>query len=199
MSGPSGPAHARRPPAASRVAALVGAIVLILVLLLLLAYFLGNSRNSNSGAPGAKRPTAGAPGASRSASKSPSPPGPSERLETPPLIPTGTAGAGGSESGRPGEIGPGTTGIPTSAPTGTGTGSSGTGGPRQPTASTSGQAGASLSRQPEARPTPSGAPHTGGGSGPGVRSPFLLAAGILLLFAAGALLLLRVWPPDLRA
>jgi hypothetical protein len=31
-----------------------------------------------------------------------------------------------------------------------------------------------------------------------VRSPFLLAIGVLMLFAAGALLLYRAWPSDLR-
>jgi len=32
-----------------------------------------------------------------------------------------------------------------------------------------------------------------------VRDPVLLAIGILLLLAAGVLVLVRVWPPDLRA
>jgi hypothetical protein len=45
-------------------------------------------------------------------------------------------------------------------------------------------------------PTPTGAPRTGGGSGPGVRNPVLLATGIVLLLAAGVLVLVRIGPAD---
>jgi len=45
---------------------------------------------------------------------------------------------------------------------------------------------------------PSGAPGTGGGSGGGVRSPALLATGIMLLIGAGALLLRRLRAVDQR-
>lgn len=45
---------------------------------------------------------------------------------------------------------------------------------------------------------PSGAPHTGGGGGPGVRSPLIMALGVLMLLGAAALVLLRTRPTDLR-
>jgi hypothetical protein len=41
---------------------------------------------------------------------------------------------------------------------------------------------------------PTGAPHTGGGDGLGMRSPLLAGLGIVLLLGAGALLVFRLRP-----
>ncbi|MER7282961.1 hypothetical protein ABT369_51895, partial [Dactylosporangium sp. NPDC000244] len=43
-------------------------------------------------------------------------------------------------------------------------------------------------------PAPSGAPHTGGGDGLGMRNPLLAGAGIVLLLAAAALVVFRPRP-----
>jgi len=83
--------------------------------------------------------------------------------------------------------GHGHVGAPAPAPSAT-TGSS----PAQPSLPATGSSPTGDVAAPGA--TPSGAPGTGGGGGPGLRSPVLLAVGIVLLYAAIAALLVRVWP-----
>ena len=107
--------------------------------------------------------------------------------------PPGSAGPTSTVSGTSGSLNP--TGTPGGSPSRSEPAppaGAGTGTPPTSAASERDQA------QTNAGRTPSGAPRTGGGSGPGVRQPVLLAAGILLMLAAGALLTRRMWPPDMR-
>ncbi len=205
MSGPLRPAHARRPSTGSRVAVLVGAVVLILLLMLLVTYCVANRGGRDNGAPGSARSASATPVKPGPSSAAKPPVGKSPPLagKSPPLAthseslvsPGGSAGAG---AGVPGSVRPGDTPPGSARPGATGPSGSiaaiGPGGSATTTSTPRDEGPA----QPGAAPTPSGAPGTGGGSGPGVRHPALLAIGILLLFAAAGLVLFRAWPPDMR-
>jgi hypothetical protein len=167
------PAHARPPSIASRVVAVAGAVGLV-GLLLLLAYRVGGG---DHGPPRAAPSTSVSPGAGRGSSPASGPSwsadsrGPAGQAASA-GFPGSGAGLGASASARPGESGSGPAAAPTQTPTVSG---------RSPSSGA---------------PTPSGAPHTGGGSGPGVRNPVLLGTGIVLLLAAGVLVLVRIRPAD---
>src|SRR6266487_4757661 len=187
----SEPAPARRLSPESPVAVgsvVAGAVVLIILLLLLPPYFSSNDGGNRNVAPGPARSTSANP-------ELPSASSPANRQPLPSARPEGPASPAGSPpatrvepsgSARPRSTGPGSTATPgsTAAPGSTATPTS------APTLEGPTWAGAG--------PTPIGAPRTGGGSGPGMRSPLLLAAGILLVVAAAALVLFRAWPPDME-
>jgi hypothetical protein len=102
--------------------------------------------------------------------------------------------AGGGDEDRSGAA-PATSVSPEAgrgSPPGSGAPPTGSRGPAGQTTQTPTVAGTSPSHS---GPIPRGAPRTGGGA-PGVRDPVLLTTGIVLLLAAGGLVLVRVWPAD---
>lgn len=180
MTEPRRSAYTRRPAAEGLVAAVVG-VLLLVILLQLSASRCGSSRDDRGrAAPGAARSTSTRPVVPRHSASASGQPSPSARQ----VGPSGTesigadrssspapgAGASGSPSPAPAGPPPGSTGTPASVPAGSGSAPAGTG------------------------PTPTGAPRTGGGSGLGMRNPTLVVAGILMVFAAAALVLFRARP-----
>jgi hypothetical protein len=197
MSEPIRAAHARRTSTLNRVGLLIGAAVLVL-LVLLLAAFCGSGSGGNRAAPGPGTSTSPSLHPGRTATTGPSTGSHGPRATGAPTGPTtATAGAGagpspGARTASPATTDP-TAGGGTSGGTAGGTGGGTAGGA---TAEPSGVAG--LRAAPSADPIPSGAPHTGGGGGAGVRHPFLLGAGIVLLLAAAGLLVHRLLPRTLE-
>lgn len=178
MTEPRRSAYTRRPAAEGLVAAVVG-VLLLVILLQLSASRCGSSRDDRGrAAPGAARSTSTRPVVPRHSASASGQPSPSARQVSPSgtesigadrsSSPAPGAGAGGSPS--PAGAPPGSTGTPASVPAGSGSAPAGTG------------------------PTPTGAPRTGGGSGLGMRNPTLVVAGILMVFAAAALVLFRARP-----